>query len=1024
MNYTVQETKEISAYNATFTFPDENITSYLNTDDFYISIRDTILCSSWIIDKTNYSQYGITSNDSDIDSREELSLINNGGLLIYCPTINQLYLKQLIPCQTENGNYIGFNTCDIHVHLTNDKSFNFTSKLLPAMQRDPNIVQVGTGDDPVLPETNSRQEYDFDTNSHSLEKINYDTFYTPNYTMGNTDAIYVNTPTSVPLYTSTVSAFLRSTLTESMNSFSDTVSSYLYDDSTGTYTTIDYDEAGPFYADLSLPHGLYTQLQYYEYTQKLQKDEEHCYKNRLILKLTTENNEVIDPLFPLGIVYSDPTPSNRQLNRNTNTGTINVKITNSNLGYRNYKPTVSITGFDNLTITNESFSPNTGTYTFTISGISLNAANDSGMLQVTAWLNIEDDPNRSQVSIQSDTTFSKSITWEYKVLPLGNVVIDTLKYYIKYNGDTEYTEVTPEKGNIKLDDADIGKIVATVVHPTDCEYKTTIPITAELNTHPHAEACSIANEYNTTTYTDTITISNIKVTPTAQVHAIQFFAYMNDTTGVAVDYTSDEVKAKTKALSQEINWTYEEATVLEHISVVLSDYVPDANDDGEHELTFGTGGALQTGSVKVTITNPNTDYRNADDILIDVYELLTPEKSSAVVPQNIIVGEKDFSKYSTDGIITFTVSNIKVSHVESLNNRYIYVTAMLNKEISTLTVEDVKAATFGCNTNLEPWVYFAPTPDIGEDEELLTCSLYTPSALTINGGYVGTRDIVCTGLTVNNGAVIDSIIYVTADSKVECNGSGNIFNESIYAPTIISNNPSTFNKPIYVKDSLILRGSHVDTLYKAEGCDVQLLDGSTIDHIYTWENPTFKQVSEITGTEFEVGTAEYVGNGNTFGINGGTGLDTYRYAKIDFNNGTGYYTGTEYTNDGQKHLYMTFYPGKYYMNSITTVPDTVINLLNYQSTPGNDGSIALYITESANFDNNTQLNANASGMEDFRIYYNGTGTLKIGVASKNQSGIIKAPNGTVSLANNAQWTGNIWAKNIELAMGARLIIPK
>lgn len=716
---------------------------------------------------------------------------------------------------------------------------------------------------------------------------------------------------------------------------------------------------------------------------------------------------------------------------NMETGIIVATLTNTNQNYINE----NLIGYNLIEHTEPEskctiepygdYDPTTGTQKIKISNIKVSddikvhsSQIESYISSGTADFGPEEAKDRTKVS-------SNFAVWTYEQTEsLTPLVISNIEYY-KNN-----QRITPQEDSILLGFTDVGKIIATITNPNVDYIDFPIPVPT-LQTHIHPEACTISIIDDSIPGQIKIQIDNIKVTSTYSTHNAQILAFLYTPTE---HLSAEEVKIFTSVTSAFKTWTYIQTITLDHLIISFSDYIPAEKDDnGIHWLEFNkTTGILNTGSVKVTVHNPNEKYRDltkyqldivnkfgTEDFRSNVYELYTRDTLTPINPQNITFSQLDTSSYSTTGDITFIVSNITVAREpEIAQTRVIRVYACMVSSIDDLSSEDVAVATVGTNDS-ELWKYKISTPDIGPDDEYRKYSLYTISDLEVNGGEIGSRDIACKNLTVNNGGIVHSNVGL-ADGYTFTSNGNNTFNGEISASNIVINNPATFNKPLYVTNSIFVNNITLDTVYVLPNTQITLMNGANITHILTWENPKLPEIKPITTDEVSIGTESYRGNGNIFGVNGKDGTTEYKYESITFDNSTGYDIGTEHFEDSTKHLYADFYPGKYHMDNISTVVGTQLNIHNHTSTDGNDGSVSFYIKSSALFGNNTLFNADASGVYDFRIYYEGDDQISVGVNAVNQAGTIKAPNGTVSFANNARWKGSIWAKKIILNQGAIL----
>lgn len=284
MNYTYVENVETSAYTLTVT-TDTDLFPLINSDNFEIGIFDEINGQNTVINKNNFQLFGINDKNPDLDSRLENSLIKNKGLLVYIDSSKVLQLKILINCS--NGEEtIGYNTSKITLWLDDKTNLTTYACILPKLLRDNSIIQYDeNAPDPVLPEPNLRQAYNYDTDVNAQ----FHGLVTPivsDYSCGDIDSIYVNTDISVPVYCNTVSALLRNKDTEYFVNFS-SVSSFLYDDTNNTLINIPYEKNGPFETQLNINDTYTANIEYYTYTQFLSAAGNNLYKNNLHLLLST-----------------------------------------------------------------------------------------------------------------------------------------------------------------------------------------------------------------------------------------------------------------------------------------------------------------------------------------------------------------------------------------------------------------------------------------------------------------------------------------------------------------------------------------------------------------------------------------------------------------------------------------------------------------------------------------------------------------------------------------------------------------
>jgi len=107
---------------------------------------------------------------------------------------------------------------------------------------------------------------------------------------------------------------------------------------------------------------------------------------------------------------------------------------------------------------------------------------------------------------------------------------------------------------------------------------------------------------------------------------------------------------------------------------------------------------------------------------------------------------------------------------------------------------------------------------------------------------------------------------------------------------------------------------------------------------------------------------------------------------------------------------VTFGPGDYYFNSFVVEPDVSIHF-NNASEP-----VRLWVQGSVSFADRVNL-YNAGVPEMLFIYTNSPNILYLGVGSIFSATYV-APNGGVSLATRAQWTGSIWANTLTIQADA------
>lgn len=971
MNYTYVENVETSAYSLTIN-TDANFIDILKSDNFEIGIFDEITGLSTTINKNNFQLFGVNDKSTDLNARIENSLIKNKGLLVYTDSNNVLKLKMLIACSNGEES-IGYNSSKLSIWLDDKANITTYACILPKLLRSDKLIQYDPSlPDPVLPEPDLRQSYSYDDSVPAQDRSLVQPI-TADYECGDPDGIYVNTDISVPTYYSTVSALLRLKDSEHFVNFS-SVSSFLYDDDSGSLINIPYDKAGPFESLMTINGGYSANVEYYTYTQYLSAAGDQLYKNNLHLILTTSAETNVQNLLPLGITIVSCLPENKTLAYYAKDGTLEVKITNPNLDYLSYEPEVELTGDAEYELDSSTkvFDPNTGTLTFTIKNIETKTTAD---LKITTYLNIADDPFRPSYLIKQQTYYALNTEWKYEHEPeLTRLTIT-------------HISVTPESQELDIKNPS-GTLFVHIVNENE-NYKRTPPtieiLTNGVTDDPTIKTSSYDPEYGVLT----LEIENIKTDATC---TIQIYAYLDLETP---DWSEDEVKTMTEETSTAISWSYNNI-VLERFDIEYSDYIPEERDiNDNHLIVYNDEGILTSGGVKVTITNPNSAYVGEDYPISIEYDL----------PDGAVSSTVDDSLYLADGSVSFNVWNIQPNRDNQSIN--LDITAYGNFTAAGYDYNEIKEFTSATKVS-DNWRYEQTTPDIYPFDELRKFSIYSVSDIEVNGGYIGSRQISCKNLTVNNGGVIDSPFGLASGCKFTSNGN-NTFNGNISATDILINNPSTFNCVLYAANSLDLNGVTIPSAYTADNCVVTLRNGAQILNEYRWENPECPELGNIPTTEFDVGEG-YYRNGQVFGEEGQEGTVKNEYHTLDINNDQPLHDKT-----------VTFWPGIYTFDTIKTTVDSKLILNTHEYAKDDDGSVYIQIKNVADFGNNTIFNSTSKSIYDFRLYYGGTDNLTIGVGGVNQAGTVISPLSTVTLQNNAEWTGNIWANKMVLQQGAKLM---
>ena len=469
---------------------------------------------------------------------------------------------------------------------------------------------------------------------------------------------------------------------------------------------------------------------------------------------------------------------------------------------------------------------------------------------------------------------------------------------------------------------------------------------------------------------------------------LQLSAAINDgTPHVSPDWSKDEVIYWTSAICSSETWAHN-TDAIDPFTITYSLYSPSAGEDRIHWLAKDREGYLGVGSAHVVINNPNVNYRTSPSAVKFTYNL----------PRNASAENFDDSTYTTDGNISFDILGVEVDHENSATNAYIkswgvftaigYDPAVI-AELTTVEVES------------EWWKYKKVIPDIYPYDDFVQYSLYTLSDLEINGGKIGSKTVAARNVVCNNGAQLTCSMILAPGCSMTFNGANNGVSGDISAQYItIVNSPITLSGALYVSDSLnITDNITANTVYTGANCQVTLGNNSEIEDPHLWENPSFAEMNYIPTAEMVTTGTATARNGEEFG-----GYGTYTTAAYDV------------LSLGSNES-VTFWPGKYYFNSINVDTDCTFIIHNDISTEEQDNSVMIFVND-ARFADRLVLNEDCINALAFRLYYAGTNTMQFGVASQSDYGTLIAPNGTISLRNDAIWNGHIWAQKVELAQGA------
>lgn len=969
----------MSAYEATLTF-DENVNQYANSENFEIRLYDLYTNTTRTISYNEFPNYGITDTGSDLANRAKNSFYNNGGLLMYFDGPNKFYFKQLLLSKSPENAVVGFHSSEVTIYFSDDKIVTFNSILLPKIVRNEKIVQVDSSlPDPVLSASNLRQEFDYNkpVDPDYLNRVVAD------YDPGDTNGIYVNTfnnDTNVPCYYSQLSAFTDTVFTEYDPVELSEPESYIYDETTNEKFDIYYTsgENCPKTSHFDFADGYNTDLVYYEFNQYLSAGDNKLHKNKLVFNLNVNGVPAPEILEPLQITIEEVEPDavNQKgiLDKSHTTGKMKVTVYNPNINYRDNPPTIDISGDINY-ITNRSnndYDPNTGYLIFYIEV----SFGDVKSKEVDSDYFLTDTITIVVTASLSDTTLepvSAQKIWKYKKQRLSPLNIEILEY-------------SPETR--KITDSIPGSIKYKITNPNSDFSITSENITDNL--------CATIGEFTVddpdySESTTNIVVSNYENIKISYGDNLTLYleAWID---GTNADWDTEDVKIQTRAISEDINYTKTEIIRLQPLRITYSDYesnTPPAYEDGIHWLTNDREDSPypKTGTVLVTIENPNENYR---DITKLTYEPTWPRNSTYRV---------NATQYADDGIFEILINGVELTREENITNAII--TAYLSYDESP----EYPAALIKADTTVtkesEFWKYKVIKPDIYPYDDFARFSLYCLSDLTLNGGKIGSKDIACRNLTVENGANVYSDIYVAEGCKVTCNTT-NTFHGKVFTPELDVNNPTHFEDAIYVGQSMDVGGgpTTIPSAYLAPGVEPNLHDGSTITYRDVWENPTYPTLSPIPTEQVLVGTDDVYGS-KEFGIAGGYSIENYRNLNLGNN------------------VTVTFNPGKYYFDSINLGVDCVFDIHNDASTETEDKSVMIY-TNNFQAGDRFKMNQDSSGPFDFRLYYGGNGTASIGTQGYSMAGTIIAPNGTVEFRNSFTWVGHVWAKAVYLANGASI----
>lgn len=477
---------------------------------------------------------------------------------------------------------------------------------------------------------------------------------------------------------------------------------------------------------------------------------------------------------------------------------------------------------------------------------------------------------------------------------------------------------------------------------------------------------------------------------------LQLSAAINDDEDISPDWSKDEVTYWTSAITTVSDIWAHNTDSINPFTITYMDYEPSAGTDHIHWLAKDRQGYPAIGSAHVVINNPNVNYRT---YTADVY-------LACALPRSATMSTIDWTDYAANGNLSFDIFGVEVDkdNIETNAN----ITAWGTFDVDGYTSGQVIERTT-CNEESEWWKYKKTIPDIYPYDDFVKYSLYTLSDLEINGGKIGSKTVAARNVTATNKAILNCDMTLAA-------GCGIILNTSITVDGAISaqymainNSPVYINDTLYVSDYLnVTNDIVIPEAYLGANCNLTLGSNSRIDNQQVWTNPQFAELKEIpTATMITTGT-EDMKNGAVFGDIHGT-YTTAAYNRLDISNDAAL---------GPQEVH--FYPGKYYFNDISIVPQSTIYIHNGVSTEEQDNSVMIFVGN-ASFQDNITISESCLDPLAFRLYYAGTGSVEFGVATVNNYGTLIAPSGTISLRNKAKWNGHIWAQRVVLQQDAEII---
>lgn len=476
---------------------------------------------------------------------------------------------------------------------------------------------------------------------------------------------------------------------------------------------------------------------------------------------------------------------------------------------------------------------------------------------------------------------------------------------------------------------------------------------------------------------------------------LQLSAAINDDEDISPDWSKDEVTYWTSAITTVSDIWAHNTDSINPFTITYMDYEPSAGIDHIHWLAKDRQGYPAIGSAHVVINNPNVNYRTYTSAVKLAYTL----------PRSATMSTIDWTDYAANGNLSFDIFGVEVDkdNIETNANITAWGTFDVDGYQEAQVIERTK-----CIEESEWWKYKKTIPDIYPYDDFVKYSLYTLSDLEINGGRIGSKTVAARNVTANNNAILNCDMTLAAGCGIMLNTSITV-NGAISAQYMaINNHPVYINDTLYVADYLKVDNDVViPEAYLGANCNLILGQDARIDNQQVWTTPQFADLKDIpTATMITTGT-ENMRNGATFGAVGT--YTTAAYNRLDITNDAAF---------GPQEVH--FYPGKYYFNDISIVPQSTIYVHNGVSTEEQDNSVMIFVGN-ASFQDNITISENCHDPLAFRLYYDGTGTVEFGVATVNNYGTLIAPHGTISLRNKAKWNGHIWAQRVVLQQEAEII---